>query len=89
MSAIGPKRTSLEWLEFNLSNNNFHVFISLHCCPTPDPYRKAFDTKLRQGLKLNRVSHNIGYLAAIVIFAAMGSTALAATVLDFIWVVAE
>jgi hypothetical protein len=38
---------------------------------------------------MNRFSHNVGYVTAIVIFAVMGSTALAATVVDFISILAE
>jgi hypothetical protein len=38
---------------------------------------------------LNRFSQKVGHVTAIVIFAVMGSTALAATVVDFILVLAE
>jgi len=38
---------------------------------------------------MNRFCQNIGHVTAIVIFAVMGSTALAATVVDFISVLAE
>ena len=72
----------------NLLNKNFHVLRTLHCWRTPGLYRKpVMPSSVRQ--KMNRFCQNVGHVTAIIIFAVMGSTALAATVVDFISALTE